>query len=76
MSIEEFITKIRIHIREVNCISAEYERFLRDHFVFGTNSTRVRKECLKERNTLTLIVQKTLPKQKRQLKATKGHGSR
>ena len=62
MSIEEFITKIRIHIREANYPGAQHEQFLRDHFVFGINSTTVRKECLKEGNTLTFNRAKDLAK--------------
>ena len=42
--------------------SAQHERFLRDHFVFSINSTRVRKECLKEGNTLTFNHAKDLAK--------------
>ena len=62
MSIEEFITKIRIHIKEANYPSTQHERFLRDHFVFGINSSKVGKECLKEGNTLTFNRAKELAK--------------
>ena len=33
MSIEEFITKIRIHLKEANYPAGLHDRFLRDHFV-------------------------------------------
>ncbi|KXJ08987.1 hypothetical protein AC249_AIPGENE17533 [Exaiptasia diaphana] len=62
MSIEEFITKIRNHIKEANYPADLHERFLRDHFVFGINSSRVRKECLKEGNSLTFNRAKDLAK--------------
>ena len=62
MSIEEFITKIRIHLKEANYPTGLHDRFLCDHFVFGINSSRVRKECLKEGNTLTFNRAKELAK--------------
>lgn len=62
MSTEEFISKIRILIKEANYPSDLQERFLRDYFVFGVNSSRVRKECLKEGNSLTFNRAKELAK--------------
>ncbi|KAK3746090.1 hypothetical protein QZH41_004627 [Actinostola sp. cb2023] len=62
LSTEEFISKIRILIKEANYPSDLRERFLRDYFVFGINSSRTRKECLKEGNSLTFKRAKELAK--------------
>lgn len=61
-SIEEFISKLRVLIKEANHPPDLHERFLRDYFVFGLNSSRVRKECLKEGNKLTFTRAKDLAK--------------
>ncbi|CAB4020756.1 Retrovirus-related Pol poly from transposon, partial [Paramuricea clavata] len=53
LSLEDFITKLRILIKEANYPAEHYDRFLRDFLVLGINSDRVRKDCFKEGNTLT-----------------------
>ena len=62
LSLEEFIAKLRLLVKEANYPTAHQERFLRDFLVFGLNSSRVRKECLKEGNNLTLQKAKDLAK--------------
>lgn len=52
LSLEEFITRVRTLVIEAGYPSKE--RFVRDHLVFGMNSDRIRKECLKIGNNLTL----------------------
>ena len=54
LSLEAFIAKLRLLVKEANYPTVHQERFLRDFLVFGINSSRVRKESLKERNNLTL----------------------
>ena len=49
-------------MQEANYPITHQERFLRDFLVFGINSSRVRKECLKEGNNLTLQKAKYLEK--------------
>ena len=53
LSLEEFIAKLRILVKEANYSSEHHDRFLRDFLVLGMNSDHVRKECFKERNALT-----------------------
>ena len=60
LSLEEFIAELLI--KEENYPTAHHERFLRDFLVFGMNSQRVRKECLKEGNSLTFQKTKDLSK--------------
>ena len=62
LSLEEFIAKLRLLIKEPNYPTAHHERFLRDFLVFGMNSQRVRKECLKEGDSLTFQKAKDLAK--------------
>ncbi len=52
-SLEEFIAKLRTLVNEANYPDEQKDRFLRDFLVFGMNSDRVRKDCLKLGNTLT-----------------------
>ena len=49
-------------MKEANYPIAHHERFLRDFLVFGMNSQRVRKECLKEGNSLTFQKAKDVAK--------------
>ena len=53
LSLEEFIAKLRILIKEANYPTEHHDRFLRDFLVLGMNSDRVRKDCFKKGNTLT-----------------------
>ena len=53
LSLEEFIAKLRILVKEANYPSEHHDRFLRDFLVLGMNSDHVRKECFKEGNALT-----------------------
>ena len=62
LSLEEFIAKLRLLMKEANYPIAHHERFLRDFLVFGMNSQRVRKECLKEGNSLTFQKAKDVAK--------------
>ncbi|KAK3735267.1 hypothetical protein QZH41_001046 [Actinostola sp. cb2023] len=62
MSIEEFISRLRLLVKEANYPTDQQDRFLRDYFVFGMSSTRVRKECLKEGDLLTFQKAKNLAK--------------
>ena len=64
LSLEEFIAKLRLLVKEANYSTAHQERFLRNFLVFGINSSGVRKECLKEGNNLILQNQKILRKLK------------
>ena len=66
LSLEEFIAKLRLLIKEANYPTAHHERFLRDFLVFRMNSQRVRKECLKEGNSLTFQKAKDLARRKSQ----------
>ena len=50
LSLEDFITKLRILSKEANYPAEHYDRFLT---VLGMNSDRVRQDCFKEGNTLT-----------------------
>lgn len=54
LSLEEFIAKLRILVKEANYPAEHNERFLRDFLVLGMNSDRVRKECFKKGNALSL----------------------
>ena len=62
LSLEEFIAKLRLLMKEANYPIAHHERFLWDFLVFGMNSQRVRKECLKEGNSLTFQKAKDVAK--------------
>ena len=53
LSLEEFITKLRILVKEANYPAEHNDRFLRDLLVLGMNSDRVRKGCFKVGNALT-----------------------
>ena len=59
---EEFIAKLRLLIKKANYPTAHHEGFLRDFLVFAMNSQRVRKESLKEGNSLTFQKAKDLAK--------------
>ena len=54
LSLEEFIAQLRLLIQEANYPAAHHEQFLQDFSLFGMNSQRARKECLKEGNSLTI----------------------
>ena len=62
LSLEEFIAKLRLLIKEANYPTAHHERFLRDFLVFGMNSQRVREECLKQGISITFQKAKDLAK--------------
>ena len=53
LSLEEFIAKLRILVKEANYPAEHHDRFLRDFLVLGMNSNRVRKDCFKKGNTLS-----------------------
>ena len=53
MSLEEFIAKLRILVKEANYLVEHNDQILRDFLVLGINSDRVRKDCFKEGNDLT-----------------------
>ena len=53
LSLEEFIARLRILLKEANYPVEHNERFLRDFLVLGMNSDRVRKDCFKVGNALT-----------------------
>ena len=54
LSLEEFIAKLRILVKEANYPDGQHDRFLHDFLVFGMTSDRARKECFKEGNALPL----------------------
>lgn len=62
LSLEEFIAKLRLLVKEANYPTDHQQRFLRDFLVFGMNSHRVRRDCLKEGNSLTFQKAKDLAK--------------
>ena len=62
LSLEEFIAKLRLLMKDANYPIAHHERFLRDFLVFEMNSQRVSKECLKEGNSLTFQKAKDVAK--------------
>ena len=53
LSLEEFIAKLRILVKEANYPAEHHDRFLRDFLVLGMNSDRVRKDCFKKGNILS-----------------------
>ena len=53
-SLEEFIAKLRIHVKEANYPVEHNDRLMRNLLVLGMNSDRVRKDCFKVGNGLTL----------------------
>ena len=59
---KEQYKRISIHLKEASYSTDLRDRFLRDHFVFGLNSSRVRKKCLKEGSKLTFNRTKKLAK--------------
>ena len=53
VSLEKFIAKLRILVKEANYLVEHNDRFKRDLLVLGMNSGRVRKDSFKVGNTLT-----------------------
>ena len=53
LSLEEFIAKLRILVKEANYAAEHNDRFLRDFLVLGMNSDHVQKDCFKVGNALT-----------------------
>ena len=52
-SLEEFIAKLRILVKEANYPVEHNDRFMRNLPVLGMKSDRVRKDCFKAGNGLT-----------------------
>ena len=62
LSLEEFISKLRILAKEANYPVEHNDRFLRDFLVLGMNSDRVRKDCFKVGNALTFNAAREMAK--------------
>ena len=66
LSLEEFIAKLRILVKEANYPVEHNDRVLRDFLVLGMNSDHVRKDSFKVGNALTFNVARGSTNRKKQ----------